>query len=67
MDKQVSISKESQKITCKDRSTWIPIYYSIKEDQLFTADGPGRYFVCNLINPNTEKDIADAVDAWKRS
>ena len=42
----------------------IPLYYSIREDKVYTSDGDGRYFVTNLINPNTEEDIKRAVRRW---
>lgn len=42
----------------------IPLYYSIREDKVYTSDGDGRYYVTNLINPNTEEDIKRAVRRW---
>ena len=60
------ISKASQSITTGDRATWISLYYSIADDAVYPCEGEGRYFVSNLINPNTEADIVEAVEAWKR-
>ena len=57
-----AIAKATQKINFKDRSTWIPLYYSIREDKAYTTDGDGRYFMTNLINPQTEEDIREAIE-----
>jgi len=56
----------SKNINNGDRSTWLPLYYSFKENAVYTSDGKGRMFVTNLINPNTETDIEEAVERWKR-
>lgn len=61
-----AVSKASQDIDFKDRTTWIKLYYSITKDTVYRQEGEGRYFVCNLINPNTETDIVEAVEMWKR-
>ena len=55
------IAELSKSIKCKDRATWIQLYYSVEEDAVYTEDNPGRYFMTNLINPNTENDIVEAV------
>lgn len=41
-----------------------PIFYSIKEDAVYTSDGGGRYYVTDLIRPNTEEEIIEAVKRW---
>ncbi len=61
-----ALANATQKIDCKDKSTWIPLYYSIKEDKVYPFDGEGRWFVTNLINPQTEKDIENTVKWWER-
>ena len=57
-----AIAKKSQNIT--SRQTWMPLYYSISEQKAYTTDGNGRQFVTYLINPNTEKDIENAITRW---
>lgn len=56
------LSEQTQTIICKDRSTWVKLYYSIKEDTVYSGPGDGRYFICNLINPNSEYDIKKTVN-----
>ena len=41
-----------------------PIYYSIKEDAVYTKDGDGRYYVTDLIRANSEDEIVRAVRRW---
>ena len=55
------LSEKTQKIKYKDRSTWVTLYYSVKEDAVYSEQGEGRYKMCDLINPNTEQDIVEAV------
>ena len=56
-----ALSEKTQKIRCKDRSTWITLYYSVKEDAVYSDPGEGRFKMCDLINPNTEQDIIESV------
>ena len=39
----------------------MPIYYNIKEDAVYTSDGEGRYYITDLIRPNTEKEVIATV------
>ena len=41
-----------------------PLYYDIKHDAVFTEDGEDRYYVTELIRPNTSKEIKAAVKRW---
>ena len=56
-----AIARKTQNINFKDKSTWIPLYYSITEKKAYTTEGQGRYFMTNLINPQTEKDIEETI------
>ena len=55
------LSKMTESIIQKDRSTWIPLYYSIREDTVFASEGEGRFFITTLINKNSPKDIEETV------
>ena len=59
-----TIAKKTKRIKSTDRSTWISLYYSISDKAAYTEDGVGRYFVTNLINENSPKDIQDAISRW---
>lgn len=54
---------KSQAIGRGNRKT-MPIYYSIMEDAIYTTPGTGRYKVTELIRPNTEEEIKQAVNRW---
>lgn len=60
------IAEMTHNIIQKDLSTWITLYYSIEKDAVYCTPGEGRYKVCRLLNVNTEKDIEEAVDFWKK-
>lgn len=34
-----------------------PLYYSIRENAVYTEAGDGRYYLTDLIRKNTEKEI----------
>lgn len=34
-----------------------PLYYSIRENAVYTEAGEGRYYLTDLIRKNTEKEI----------
>ena len=61
-----NVVKKSQSILCEDHSTWIPLYYSFEKDSVYTTSANDRFLVTTLINPNTSKDIIEAVERWKR-
>ena len=66
MKNVASVVKKTQSILCEDRTTWLPLYYSLAGDAVYTEDGKGRYLVAWLINPNTSADIKKAVERWRR-
>ena len=51
----------TQNIEVNNKATWIPLYYSIREDKVYSEEGSGRFFITYLITPQTESDIAEAV------
>lgn len=61
-----AVAKASQKITQRDKSTWLPIYYCIETDTVYAKPGEGRCYVTDMIRENTEEDIVEAVERWKR-
>lgn len=61
-----NVVKKSQSILCDDRPTWLPLYYSFKTDSVYTTSANDRFLITTLINPNTSKDIIEAVERWKR-
>ena len=48
----------------ESRNGITPLYYSIAENAVYTADGEGRHFVTDLIRENTEAEIKQAVRRW---
>ena len=56
-----TVSNATQKTNSKDKSTWIPLYYNIKEQKVYSQEGDGRGFLTYLINPVTPKEIEDTV------
>ena len=56
-----AVARATHNIVQKDKTTWVQLYYSIKEDKVFTKPGEGRYYLTNLLNVNTEKDVEEAV------
>lgn len=58
------VSVLSQNIVSSNRATWIPLYYSIENNAVYTKDGAGRFKVTDLINPNTQEDIEKAVSRY---
>lgn len=61
-----TIVKKSENIKSNDRSTWIKIYYDFESNTVSTKKTENNCFVTHLINPNTEADIIEAVERWKR-
>lgn len=56
-----TVASATKNINIKDPLTYIPLYYSVLEDTVYMQDGENRYFMTNLINPQKEKDIEEAV------
>jgi len=46
------------------RKGWTPLYYDIKHDAVFTEDGEDRFYVTDLIRPNTSQEIEAVVRRW---
>ena len=59
-----ALSDKTQNTRNTDRSTWIPLYYSISKDTVYNKPVPNAYFVTDLINPNTPDDIKKAVQRF---
>lgn len=66
-----TVAKASQDIIQSDQRTWIKIYYDYAADRVMTEDDyrslhdkSSAYAVTELIRPNTEAEIADAVRKW---
>lgn len=38
-----------------------PLYYSIRENAVYTEDGEDRYYITELIRKNTEEEIKRTV------
>ena len=61
-----TIAKKSQSIQQTDRSNWIKIYYDFDTNTVSTRQTDNNCYVTQLINPNTEDDIKEAIERWKR-
>lgn len=68
------IASISKSIKSNNPMTWLPIYYSFKENAVITEtdyillkDQGGFYQVTTLINPNTEQQIIGTINNWKKS
>ena len=55
------VSKKSQNIKSSHWCDWMPIYYSIDKDRVYTQDGEGRFHITDLIRPCTPEEIEKAV------
>ena len=60
------VADMTQRIDSWDKSTWVTLYYSIQDDAVYATPTNGAHKICELINPNTESDIIDTVEWWKR-
>lgn len=56
-----TVAKKTQNAIYNNRSTWVSLFYNISEDKVYTAAGDGRFYMTDLINPCTEKDVEKAV------
>lgn len=61
-----TIVKKSQNIINQDRTTWIKLYYDFSTDTVSTKQTKDNFYITQLINPNTEDDIVEVVERWKR-
>lgn len=41
-----------------------PLYYSVKDDAVYTTEGSGRYYLTDLIRENTEQEIVATVHKY---
>ena len=53
--------KEVARESAKGRT---PIYFSHKDQAVYTEAGPGRFYVTDLIRENTEEEIKAAIRRW---
>ncbi len=58
------ISEATKQINQRDRTTWLDLYYSIKDDTAYTTAGEGRFFITKLINYNQPQDIHYIIDKF---
>ena len=49
--------KNLEMVSKKSEKGITPLYYSIREDAVYTEEGEGRYYLTDLIRKNTEKEI----------
>ena len=59
-----SVVKQSKKVVQRNMETWLPIYYSIKEDTVRTTEKPGYFLVTKLIRENSEAEIKEAINRF---
>ena len=53
--------KNVKAVSNRSRQGITPLYYSVKEDAVYTEDGDGRYYLTDLIRENTEQEIIETV------
>ena len=68
------VAKAPQKIRQGDWGSWENIYFDLNTktvmmayDKIRLKDDSNVFKVCQLIRPNTEQEITDAVMAWLRA
>ena len=59
-------AKLSKCIKQDARFTWMTIYYRFDNDTVYTEPGADRSKVGQLIRENTEQEIKEYVERWKR-
>lgn len=59
-----AVAKKSKDFFSNGRVDRLPLYYSIKEDKVFTESGKDRECVTFLIRENTAEEIEKAVKRW---
>lgn len=59
-----TIVKQSKSIITRDRSTWMPLYYSITDDTVSTTEKPGYILITRLISENSEADIKAIINQF---
>ena len=62
------IAEMSKNIINSDKSTWIPLFYSFKENDVFTKPSlfknKERFELTQLTNPVTESELEKIVDRF---
>ena len=53
--------KNLKEVAEQSRQGITPLFYSIRENAVYTEEGDGRYYLTDLIRENTEQEIKDAV------
>lgn len=62
MDNIAAVSKATEKATF---ATSVPLYYSYREDAVYTTPGEGRYLMTYLIRRCSPIEIVMAVNHYK--
>lgn len=57
-----TVARQSKNIQQGNLSSWLPLYYSIKENKVSTTGEPGYYFITQLVRKCTEEEIKKAVE-----
>lgn len=53
--------KNVKEVAERSKSGTTPLYYSIREDAVYTTEGDGRYYLTDLIRENSEDEIVRTV------
>ena len=53
--------KNLKQIAERSRQGVTPLYYSIREDAVYSEAGDGRFYLTDLIRYNSEDEIAETV------
>ncbi len=53
--------KNTKQVSQQSKQGITPLYYSIREDAVYTSEGDGRYYLTDLIRENTEEEIVNTV------
>ncbi len=61
-----TVVKKSQHIEQTNWSSWLPIYYDFATDTVSIRPTNNNCYITKLIRPNTEEDIIEAIERWKR-
>lgn len=58
--------KNVKQVSMRSKSGITPLYYSIKEDAVYTEPGTDRWYLTDLIRYNTEEEVIETVRkyAW---
>lgn len=56
-----NLREMSHKTECCPALGTVPLYYSIKEDAVYSEDGEGRFYLTDLIRHNEPEEIEQTV------